>query len=87
MLGAHIDRVELDAVRHHQGDRVAVTNTETVQGSSHQAGLVSVLTPGQLLRSAHSADGDGLRIDAGSRLERGAQCGRLAHPHTMVDAP
>ncbi len=75
VLCAHLERIELDAVGHHQRHRVAAPDAETGQACSDLTNLFGVLAPGQRLCVANGAERNGVGIDRGGALEGLAQGG------------
>ena len=82
VLGADLERVELDPVRHHQRDGVAAPNPEARQPGSNLAHLIGIFAPGQCLGVTRCPQHNGIRIDRRGALERLAHGGRaLAGGH------
>ena len=52
MLGADVDRVELDAVTHHQCNRIAMSHADSGQSRGNIANLFAVRAPRQCSRIA-----------------------------------
>ena len=69
MLGADLERIELEPVGHHQRHRVAAPDAEPGQPGRDLADLVGVLAPGQGLGVARGAERNGVRVDRGGALE------------------
>lgn len=85
MLRTDIQRVELDPVRHHQGDSAAPPDPEPGQSGCDLPDLRSVLPPGQRLCVTRSPKRDGIGIDRGGALERLAQGGwTLRHDNLLA---
>jgi len=76
MLGAHLERIELDPVAHHQRNGVAPPNPQARQAGGHLPHLRRILPPRQCLGAAGCAERNGVRIDRRGALERLAQGGR-----------
>ncbi|MBP2324435.1 hypothetical protein JOF56_004820 [Kibdelosporangium banguiense] len=80
MQGADVDGVELDAVAHHQRDRVAPADAERGESGGNSTHLGRVLLPGEGLCVAGGSDRDRVRVDRGGRLERGTEGGGHLEP-------
>ncbi len=76
MLRTHFQRVELDAVGHHQRNRVAATDPEAGQAGRDPAHVSRVLPPGHRLGVARGAKRDSIRVDRRVALKCLAQRGR-----------
>ena len=57
VLGADVDRVELDAVTHHQCNRIALSHADSGQSRGNLADLFGVLAPRQCSRIADVSQG------------------------------
>lgn len=71
MLRTDFQWIELDAIGHHQRDRVAAPHPDPGQSGSDLADLVGILAPRECHGIAGCAQGDRVGIDRRIVLERG----------------